>query len=207
MSLRPLETGDRVRRGPDWIWGDQDVTPGNLGTVTSPATFNNQIRPWITVCWKESSLHNYPYFGSPPFLNNKTKEINMTATQTILPMKSGKKNFLSFIQKNKLADWLKSIGETAQTKSAHELATLATESLSFTVSPGNVSGMRTQLGLNPGQGACQRRTKVRKVQAEQLELLMRHAGNTLKCLETAAEALTKAREWALSLHRMLESLK
>ena len=131
----------------------------------------------------------------------------MTATQMILPLKSGKKNYLSFIQQNKLADWLKSIGETARAKSAGELATLATESLSFTVSTGNVSGMRTQLGLNPGQGACQRRTKVRKVQAEQLEFLMSHTGNTLKCLETASEALNKAREWALPLHRMLESLK
>ena len=131
----------------------------------------------------------------------------MTATQMILPLKSGKKNYLSFIQKNKLADWLKSIGETARAKSAGELATLATESLSFTVSTGNVSGMRTQLGLNPGQGACQRRTKVYKVRAEQLEFLMSHTGNTLKCLETASEALNKAREWALSLHRMLESLK
>jgi len=140
-------------------------------------------------------------------LNNETKEINMTATQTILPLKSGKKNYLSFIQKNKLADWLKSIGETAQTKPAHELATLATESLSFTVSAGNIAGMRTQLGLNPGQGACQRRTKVRKVQAEQLEFLMSHTGNTLKCLETASEALNKAREWALPLHRVLESLR
>ena len=72
---------------------------------------------------------------------------------------------------------------------------------------GNVARMRTQLGLNPGQGACQRRTKVRKVQAEQLEFLMSHTGNTLKCLETASEALNKAREWALPLHRMLESLK
>lgn len=62
MSLRPLEPGDRVKRGPDWSWGDQDVTPGNLGTVTSPATFNNQIRPWITVCWEGGSSHNYPYF-------------------------------------------------------------------------------------------------------------------------------------------------
>lgn len=25
MSLRPLETGDRVRRGPDWSWGDREL--------------------------------------------------------------------------------------------------------------------------------------------------------------------------------------
>lgn len=62
MSLRPLETGDRVKRGPDWSWGDQDVTPGNLGTVTSPDTFNVRTRPWITVCWEGGLSHNYPYF-------------------------------------------------------------------------------------------------------------------------------------------------
>lgn len=60
MSFRPLETGDRVRRGPDWSWGDQDVTPGNLGTVTSPATFNNQIRPWITVWAKAPAAKPAP---------------------------------------------------------------------------------------------------------------------------------------------------
>lgn len=62
MSLRPLETGDRVRRGPDWIWRDQDVTPGNFGTVISPDVFNDQTRPWITVGWDGGLSHSYPYF-------------------------------------------------------------------------------------------------------------------------------------------------
>lgn len=62
MSLRPLEAGDRVRRGPDWSWGDQDVTPGNLGTVISPNTFLDQTQPWITVGWEGGSSHNYPYY-------------------------------------------------------------------------------------------------------------------------------------------------
>lgn len=62
MSLRPLEAGDRVRRGPDWSWGDQDVTPGNLGTVISPNTFIDQTQPWITVCWEGGDSYNYPYF-------------------------------------------------------------------------------------------------------------------------------------------------
>ena len=62
MSLRPLETGDRVKRGPDWSWGDQDVTPGNLGTVLNPNVFNDQIQPWITVGWDGGSPHNYPYY-------------------------------------------------------------------------------------------------------------------------------------------------
>lgn len=62
MSLRPLEPGDRVRRGPDWSWGDQDVTPGNFGTVLNPNVFNDQIQPWITVGWDGGFSHSYPYF-------------------------------------------------------------------------------------------------------------------------------------------------
>lgn len=62
MSLRPLEAGDRVRRGPDWSWGDQDVTPGNLGTVRIPNAFIGQTQPWITVGWDGGPSYGYPYF-------------------------------------------------------------------------------------------------------------------------------------------------
>jgi len=62
MNLRPLEPGDRVRRGPDWSWGNQDVTPGNFGTVLNPNVFNDQIQPWITVGWDGGPSHSYPYF-------------------------------------------------------------------------------------------------------------------------------------------------
>ena len=103
-------------------------------------------------------------------------------------------------------DWLKSIGETARAKSAGELATLATESLSFTVSAGNVAGMRTQLGLNPGQGACQRRTKVHKVTAERLTAMTEVVSDALKAAITAQEALARAKDHLLSIHRSLEKL-
>ena len=62
MNLRPLEPGDRVKRGPDWAWGNQDVTPGNLGTVRIPNAFIGQTQPWITVGWDGGPSYGYPYF-------------------------------------------------------------------------------------------------------------------------------------------------
>lgn len=62
MSLRPLETGDRVRRGPDWAWGNQDVTPGNFGTVIDPDVNAGPAIPWVSVRWDNGPEFCYPYF-------------------------------------------------------------------------------------------------------------------------------------------------
>lgn len=62
MNLRPLETGDRVRRGPNWIWGDQDVTPGNFGTVLDPNVDAGRSIPWVSVRWDNGPEFCYPYF-------------------------------------------------------------------------------------------------------------------------------------------------
>jgi hypothetical protein len=60
-----LAVGDRVQRGPDWIWGDQDGVHGNAGIVTEV-----QSGGWVMVEWDspqsnftpKSSDTNLKYF-------------------------------------------------------------------------------------------------------------------------------------------------
>ena len=48
-----LQPGDRVQRGPDWIWGDQDGGSGNFGTVTEV-----QGNAWVKVQWDSPLSHS-----------------------------------------------------------------------------------------------------------------------------------------------------
>ena len=49
-----LQTGDRVKRGPDWKWGDQDGGQGKLGTITEI-----QSDGWIRVTWDARGSNVY----------------------------------------------------------------------------------------------------------------------------------------------------
>ena len=49
-----LAVGTRVRRGPDWKWGEQDGGPGSLGTVTGDSGGG-----WIDVKWDNGRENNY----------------------------------------------------------------------------------------------------------------------------------------------------
>ncbi len=54
-SSRELKAGDRVKRGPDWKWGDQDGGPGSVGTCVDGTSSG-----WIRVKWDgQSSTFNY----------------------------------------------------------------------------------------------------------------------------------------------------
>ena len=54
-SSSTLPVGSRVKRGPDWKWGDQDGGAGGLGTVTSPVDPDS----WVDVKWDSGASNNY----------------------------------------------------------------------------------------------------------------------------------------------------
>ncbi|KOO26944.1 gtp-binding protein [Chrysochromulina tobinii] len=49
-----LNVGDRVRRGPDWKWGDQDGGAGNAGTITDVDSDG-----WVRVKWDKGGSNKY----------------------------------------------------------------------------------------------------------------------------------------------------
>lgn len=51
----PLVVGDRVRRGPDWKWGEQDGGAGTLGTVVTAPTATE----WAKVEWDGGIANTY----------------------------------------------------------------------------------------------------------------------------------------------------
>lgn len=55
-SSPTIKTGDRVRRGPDWKWNDQDGTPPGLGTVLGPT---DSYAGWWEVKWDSGHANNY----------------------------------------------------------------------------------------------------------------------------------------------------
>jgi len=53
-SASSLNVGDRVRRGPDWEWGDQDGGAGNAGTITDVDSDG-----WVRVKWDKGGSNKY----------------------------------------------------------------------------------------------------------------------------------------------------
>ena len=53
-STEPLKPGTRVRRGPDWRWGDQDT--GGEGTV---AGSTHWAAGWVAVRWDTGESYGY----------------------------------------------------------------------------------------------------------------------------------------------------
>ena len=51
----PLSVGDRVRRGPDWKWDDQDGGEGEQGTITRAPDENT----WAQVEWDSGHSNSY----------------------------------------------------------------------------------------------------------------------------------------------------
>jgi len=129
-------------------------------------------------------------------LNNETKEINMTATQTILPLKSGKKNFITRLQSSQLHGWLQSLGAEVSQRSAGELARRATEHLGFLVTDGNVSGLRKQMGLAPGGRRGVRKTKPEALSPAKLSMILKELDQTRAriddCLTSIQDLLFEA---------------
>ena len=66
-----LRVGDRVRRGPDWKWDEQDGGSGRLGTVTRAPTSSEWARvEWDagdtnTYRWGHEGAHDLEYLDGP----------------------------------------------------------------------------------------------------------------------------------------------
>ncbi len=120
----------------------------------------------------------------------------MTATQTILPLKSGKKNFITRLQSSQLHGWLQSLGAEVSQRSAGELARRATEHLGFLVTDGNVSGLRKQMGLAPGGRRGVRKTKPEALSPAKLSMILKELDQTRAriddCLTSIQDLLFEA---------------
>jgi hypothetical protein len=55
VLVGPLAVGDRVRRGPDWRWRDQDGGAGGLGTVVAAGIATG----WVRVLWDAGGANTY----------------------------------------------------------------------------------------------------------------------------------------------------
>lgn len=120
----------------------------------------------------------------------------MTATQTILPLKSGKKNFITRLQSSQLHGWLQSLGAEVSQRSAGELARRATEHLGFLITDGNVSGLRKQMGLAPGGRRGVRKTKPEALSPAKLSMILKEIDQTRAriddCLTSIQDLLFEA---------------
>lgn len=56
-----LEPGDKVVRGPDWIWGKQDGEPGSIGIITGRDTCMPDEEGWHLVEWPNGDKNGYVY--------------------------------------------------------------------------------------------------------------------------------------------------
>ena len=54
IAASSFNVGDRVRRGPDWEWGDQDGGLGNAGTITEVDSDG-----WVRVKWDKGGSNKY----------------------------------------------------------------------------------------------------------------------------------------------------
>jgi hypothetical protein len=61
MNFPKLKIGDRVVRGPDWKWYNQDGFEGNIGTIKSDrfAFGSCQDPDWVLVKWDNATLTKY----------------------------------------------------------------------------------------------------------------------------------------------------
>ena len=61
--MAEFKMGDRVVRGPDWKWGDQDGGAGNEGTVMPrPGRSDSEAYHdfvWVNVSWDCGERNNY----------------------------------------------------------------------------------------------------------------------------------------------------
>lgn len=132
----------------------------------------------------------------------------MTAIQTILPLKSGKKNFITRLQSSQLHGWLQSLGTEVSQRSAGELARRATEHLGFLVTDGNVSNLRKQMGLAPGGRRGIRNAKAKlELSIEEQALTIKLVKTTLKQVDESRNVLDAAIHNLSSLLLLLERLK
>lgn len=77
-DVKKIKIGDKVVRGPGWIWGGQDGGEGGVGKV-----IRSSVESWWIVRWENGSEQSYPYKAGEyglKIISNKTqttKENNM----------------------------------------------------------------------------------------------------------------------------------
>lgn len=59
-----IKVGDRVIRGPDWKWSNQDGTEGSLGTVERVSTWGGVAGSGVTVRWDKTQRVNTYRWGA-----------------------------------------------------------------------------------------------------------------------------------------------
>ena len=134
---------------------------------------------------------------------NETQTIQ--AAQTMLPLKSGKRNYITRIQATQLHGWLQSLGDEISQRSAGELARRATEKLGFTVTLGNVANLRRQMGCGPGKRTGGRGAK--KLSALQHERTLELIGTVMKQVSGCRNTLDAALDNLHNLHLLVEGLR
>ncbi|EQC41475.1 hypothetical protein SDRG_01442 [Saprolegnia diclina VS20] len=64
VDLNPIAVGNRVVRGPDWKWSNQDGEPGSVGTVERISTWGGVKGSGITVRWDKNQRMNTYRWGA-----------------------------------------------------------------------------------------------------------------------------------------------
>ncbi|OQR97917.1 Hect-domain containing peotein [Achlya hypogyna] len=64
VHLNPIAVGNRVVRGPDWKWSNQDGEPGSVGTVERISTWGGVKGSGITVRWDKNQRMNTYRWGA-----------------------------------------------------------------------------------------------------------------------------------------------
>ncbi|KDO34795.1 hypothetical protein SPRG_00856 [Saprolegnia parasitica CBS 223.65] len=64
VDLNPIAVGNRVVRGPDWKWSNQDGEPGSVGTVERISTWGGIKGSGITVRWDKNQRMNTYRWGA-----------------------------------------------------------------------------------------------------------------------------------------------
>ncbi|OQS07538.1 Hect-domain containing peotein [Thraustotheca clavata] len=64
VEMNPIAVGNRVVRGPDWKWSNQDGEPGSPGTVERISTWGGLKGSGITVRWDKNQRMNTYRWGA-----------------------------------------------------------------------------------------------------------------------------------------------
>ncbi|KAF0682931.1 Aste57867_24944 [Aphanomyces stellatus] len=64
LEANPIAVGNRVVRGPDWKWSNQDGEPGSVGTVERISTWGGVQGSGITVRWDKNQRMNTYRWGA-----------------------------------------------------------------------------------------------------------------------------------------------
>ena len=76
VTVQPAP-GIRVRRGPDWRWGNQDGGKGKEGVVSTESASS---KGWVRVTWDTGDTNNYRFGADDAYDLDLTR--NMPGSET-----------------------------------------------------------------------------------------------------------------------------